>query len=293
MSEERNNQIRQKDLERISRLRLMDDIFMKTVFRGNLEGVQDMICVILNREDITVTEVRIQDEWPNLIGHSVRLDVTARDAAGKWYNIEIERSREGAIEKRARYHVGALDWNILPAGAEYGDLPEVFIIFITEKDILRHGLPIYTINRTVEETGEPFRDFAHILYVNGAYVGSDPLGKLMADFRETDPKKMHYESIANRAAFFKNTEGGVTAMCEIMEEVRQEGWENGLQIGRQEGRQEGRREGIDIGTRQTRNQFIDALMLLNGEDALLHSRQFRELGITEQEIMESKARLNA
>ena len=277
MDGKQRNPIRQQDIERISKLRLMDDIFMKTVLKGNIEGVQDIIHVILKRNDITVAEVRIQDEWPNLVGHGVRLDVTARDSAGKWYNIEIQRSTEGANEKRARYHVGALDWHILPTGAEYKELPEVFVIFITETDILGHGLPIYTINRTIEETGEPFYDFAHILYVNGAYEGEDLLGNLMADFRETDPKKMRFASLANKAAFYKTTEGGVTAMCQIMEEVRQEGFDNG----------------VVHGIRQTRNQVIDALLMFNNEDSLLHGSQFKGLHITPDEIRASKERAKA
>ena len=285
MNEERKKQTRQRDLARISKLRLLDDIFMKTVLKDNIEGVQDIIRVILKRDDITVIEVRTQDEWPNLVGHSVRLDVTAKDAAGKWYNIEIERSSgSGAIAKRARYHVGALDWNILPAGAEYGDLPEVFIIFITEKDILGHGLPIYTVNRTVAETGEPFPDFAHILYVNGQYKGDDPLGRLMADFREADPKKMYFASLADRAAFYKTTEGGVTAMCQIMEEVRLEGWQEGREEGLQEGREEGLQEGREEGLQEGRNQIILWLLKHNTAGSLLHDAQFRELAITQEEI---------
>ena len=276
MGETQNSANRQKDIERILKLRLLDDIFMKEVLKDNLPGVQDIIQVILKRDDIAVVEVRIQDEWPNLAGHSVRLDVTARDADERWYNIEIQRSSEGANEKRARYNVGALDWNLLPAGAEYSDLPEVYVIFITEKDILGGGLPIYTINRVIEETGEPFEDFAHILYVNGAYVGDDNLGKLMADFRERDPKKMHFASLADRAAFYKTTEGGVNSMCQIMEEVRQEA--------RAEGRAEGRKEGRAEGRKEERSQMIQALLRYNTASSLLHDSQFKGLAITQMEI---------
>ena len=39
------------------------------------------------------------------------------------------------------------------------------MIFITENDVLKSGLPIYHIDRIVQETGEPFGDEAHIIYV--------------------------------------------------------------------------------------------------------------------------------
>ena len=230
-----SEQFKQLDLARISRLRLLDDIFMRAVLKDNIEGVQLIIRIILGRNDIEVVEVRIQDDWPNLVGHSIRLDVTARDSSGKWYNIEIQRSSEGANPKRARYNLGTLDWHILPAGHDFDELPEVFIFFITETDVLGGGLPLYTIDRTIRETGEPFCDFAHILYANGSYVGNNEIGRLMADFRATDPKTMFHAPLAERARFYKTTEGGLDTMCKIMEEVRQEGIEIGIQQGQIQG----------------------------------------------------------
>ena len=48
-------------------------------------------------------------------------------------------------------------------------MPETYIIFITSNDVLKGGLPIYTIERTIQETGALFKDKAHIVYVNGSY----------------------------------------------------------------------------------------------------------------------------
>ena len=76
-------QFRERDMARIARLRLLDDIFMRAVLKDNKPGVQLIIRILLNRDDIEVEEVRVQDDWPNLVGHGVRLDVTARDTAGK------------------------------------------------------------------------------------------------------------------------------------------------------------------------------------------------------------------
>lgn len=53
---------------------------------------------------------------------------------------------------------------------------ETYIIFITSNDVLAGGLPIYTIERTVQETGKLFNDKAHIVYVNGSYRGDDEVG---------------------------------------------------------------------------------------------------------------------
>ena len=272
---------RQKDIERIKELCLLDDIFMKVVLKDNIPGVQDIVRVLLKRDDIDVTEVRVQDEWNNLVGHSVRLDVTAEDSEKKRYNIEVQRASEGANAKRARYNLGALDWHTLPAGADYAVLPEAFIIFITETDVLGHGLPLYTVNRFVEETGEKFPDSAHILYANASYRGDDPIGKLMSDFCEKDPGKMNYRSLAEPAGFYKNIEGGKVSMSQIMDELRAEGVAMGIRQGRAEGRAEGRAA------------MIRALLLDNFEEDLLLGKQFKSLQITEKEINDAKKTLRS
>ena len=272
MEEKRKKEHRVRDIERIMKFRLLDDIFMKEVLRGNINGVQDIIRIILRRDDIAVREVTIQDELSNLVGHGVRVDVLAQDERGKFYDIEIQRAGSGAGAKRARYNLGAVDWHKLPPGEDYDKLAETWIIFITESDVFHKGLPVYTINRFIEETGESFNDGAHIVYANAAYVGDDDFGKLMADFRETDPKKMNFPSLADKVQQFKQTEGGVESMCRIMEEVRE--------------------EGIEIGVEQNRNQTIDALVLHNSEDDLLHSEQFAGLNITKAEIEAAKLRLS-
>ena len=65
---------------------------------------------------------------------------------------------------------------------------------IMQKDYLRCGLPVYTINCYIEELGTVFKDGSHIVYVNGSYRGNDPLGKLMSDFACKEAKEAAIES---------------------------------------------------------------------------------------------------
>ena len=96
------------------------------------------------------------------------------------------------------------------------------MIFITENDVLKSGLPIYHIDRIVQETGEPFGDEAHIIYVNSQIKDETELGKLMHDFSCTDPKDMYYKILADRVRYFKEDEEGVLTMCREMENMRKE-----------------------------------------------------------------------
>ena len=81
----------------------------------------------------------------------------------------------------------------------------------------------------VEETGEQYGDRAHILYVNGSYKGENPLGLLMADFRERNPGRMHYAELAERVSNLKNSEDEVKKMCRAMEITFEEGVQQGNQ----------------------------------------------------------------
>ena len=98
-------------------------------------------------------------------------------------------------------------------------MPEIYIIFITSNDVLKGELPVYTIERTIQETGELFRDKAHIVYVNGSYRGNDEVGWLMHDFNCKDYREMHNPKIAERVRYFKEEPKGVTEMCETMQKI--------------------------------------------------------------------------
>ena len=220
----------EEDLQRIRNFRLMDDDFMSKVFEDKA-CAEFLLRIILNRGDLTVQEVHGQHDLKNLQGRSVRLDILALDQEKRAYNIEVQRSDRGAGAKRARYNSSLLDANLTQTGGAYDALNETYVIFITEHDVLRRNLPIYHVNRIIEETGEAFEDEAHIIYVNSQIKNETALGKLMHDFSCTDPKEMNYPILAQRVRYFKEDAKGVTTMCKAMEDMRNETvHENAIEI---------------------------------------------------------------
>ena len=211
----------EEDLQRLRGLRLLDDDFMQKVFEDKV-CTEFLLQIILNRTDLKVLRVNGQQDIKNLQGRSVRLDILAVDAENRVYNIEIQRSDKGAGVKRARYNSSLIDANVTEPGEKYENLCESYVIFITENDIMKVGLPIYHIDRTVKETGELFGDESHIIYVNSQIKDESALGKLMHDFSCTDAKDMKYKILADRVRYFKEDEKGVATMCRAMEEMRNE-----------------------------------------------------------------------
>ena len=78
-------------------------------------------------------------------------------------NVELQKADSGAKPKRARYNSSLMDANAILPGDDIEQLPETYMIFITEKDVLEGNLPVYHIDRTIKETGEVFNDKAHII----------------------------------------------------------------------------------------------------------------------------------
>ena len=206
-------------IQKIKAFRLLDDDFMSKVFEDDIECTELLLHIIMDKPNLKVQEVRTQYSIKNLLGRSVSLDIHAIDNTEKKYNIEIQRSDKGAGAKRARYNSSVIDANSLRTGAGFDELPETYVIFITESDVMGGNEPLYHVDRIVKETGKLFDDEAHIIYVNGAYRDESPLGLLMHDFTCTNPADMHYKILADKTRYFKENEKGVAAMCKVVEDL--------------------------------------------------------------------------
>ncbi len=217
---EQIDQKHQEDLQRLRGFRLFDDDFLTKCFEGDTASIELVLQIVLEKSDLEVLDVRTQVFVENLLNRSVRLDILATDSTGAKLNVEVQRSDKGAGRKRARYNSSMMDANLLKKGEDFDKLPETWVIFITENDVMGKGLPLYPIERCFLGTGERFEDGSHILYVNGAYRGDTPIGKLMHDFSCIDAADMYYGTLADRVRFFKESKEGIEIMCRAMEDMR-------------------------------------------------------------------------
>lgn len=252
---------RQAYLDTLRRLRPMDDSFMRKMFKDNIPLTELVLRIILDKDDLKVTRVVTQSDLVKLVGaRSLSLDIDATDAEGRKIDLEVQRSDRGAGPKRARYHLSAMDVENLERGQDFDQLPETYVIFITENDLVGGGQPLYRIERINVTSGAPFQDEAHIVYVNGAYHGDNQLGRLMHDFRCSDPGDMYYDLMGDRAKYYKENPEGVSEMCREMESLWNKSREEGRIAGRAEGRAEGRAKGRSEGRSEERLNNIKSLM---------------------------------
>ena len=149
-----------------------------------------------------------------------------------------------------------MDANTLKPGLDPVDLPDTYIIFITENDTLGFNLPICHINRTFEEAGQSCPDQLHIIYVNSSIQDDTALGRLMHDLHCPNSQNMYSKILARRVKELKETQEGVDTMCdklnELIAEERNEGEKRGILIGEAQGE----KRGILIGEAQGEKRGI-------------------------------------
>ncbi|WP_297998613.1 Rpn family recombination-promoting nuclease/putative transposase [uncultured Phascolarctobacterium sp.] len=244
------------DIEQIVKtLCMMNNKFMNAMLHDNIPATQKMLRVIMKNDKIKVISVCVQNFIQNLFGHSAQLDILAEDENGRRFNVEIQRADEGAPAKRARFYSSSLDTVFLKAGHDYEELPETYVIFITENDVLQRNLPIYNIDRYIGQNMELFKDGSHIIYVNSQIQDDTPLGKLMQDMYCTDPAKLNYKEFAPQMEFLKHSKDGEGEMRDLFEEYAHQ---VGQQIGQQLGQKIGQQLGQEIGEKIAKEKVKEA-----------------------------------
>ena len=227
-------------LEMIQASCLMDDVFMSECLK-DIKCVELVLSIILEHE-VKVERVQTQEVMRSW-GRSVRLDIigfesTAPNNTNERYNLEVQRSDEGAEVRRARYHISIMDTYSLVPGQDFKDLGDNYVIFITEHDVFKRSLPRYTIERVIKETGELVNDGSHIIYINASMRDTNtPLGKLSHDFFCVKPDEFCYPVLADRVRYFKEDKRGSEEMSGFYKRFIEPHREEILEEGRAEERQ--------------------------------------------------------
>ena len=233
----------------IESLTLMDDLFMQVVLEEQA-CTEYILQTILDKSSLKLKEQRLQKRLPNLHGRALVLDCLCTDEKGLLYNIEVQNSSAGAIPKRARYHAALMDTHTLKKGEKFSKLPESYVIFITDKDVLGEGEQLYRIVRVIRKSGSLFRDGSHILYFNTARQDDNALGKLARDFKEANPKEIQSKVLSHRVASLKEgklDKEGEKKMNVLLEKYRKKAVEEGMEKGIEKGIEQGIQKGLEQG----------------------------------------------
>ncbi len=207
MRSKRKRAYNKSDIEEIIRnMTPMSDIMTKAIFKDRA-CVEYLVRTLMNDENLIIVNFNIQYNIPSLKKHSVTLDIYAIDGNGRAINIEIQCDNENADVHRARYNSSLIDTELLPKGANYKDLPDKYVFFVTLHDYFGLGRQIYSFENTMSENGKvilKLNDGAHIIYVNAQAQDDTALGRLLHDLCCKNSKDMYNKTLADRFDFVKN-----------------------------------------------------------------------------------------
>lgn len=201
----------------VDNLTLFDDDLMSKVFDENIPATELLLKIILGKK-VKVVSVKGQYNMKSPIvgGRSITLDILAIDSKGEYIDIEVQGESSGSEVERARFHSSMLDARMLKKKQNFVEIKDSYVIFIYKHDKFKAGCPIYHSERYIKETGKPVNDGSHIIYVNGAYKGTDKIGQLIDDFYCKRSADMHYKEFAAGVRHFKETEEGRKVMCKAV-----------------------------------------------------------------------------
>ena len=202
----------------------MSNTFMTVALDDRL-ACQHVLRVVTGIGDLEVREVRKQYRVAKVTSRDAVLDILAEDRKKQLYNIEIQRSETIDHARRTRFYGSMIDSEYLEKGKNYDEMPEVYIIYISETDLWKAGKTVYKVEKHLSGTDVQYDDGIHVTYVNAEVDDGTETARLMKYFKTTDPEDMSQGDLSSRVHFLKCEEGGYGIMCEMSEKWVAEGEE--------------------------------------------------------------------
>lgn len=215
---------------KVGGLNLFSNVFMSVALRDR-EACEYVIRILTGIHDRKVTEVRTQYWIPKVTSKDSGLDVFAEDSSGRLYNLEIQRLDTVDHARRTRLYASMIDSEYLMKGKDYTELPEVYVIYISEVDLWKTGLTVCPVEKRLGEEF-PYDDGQHIVYINAEIDDGSEIADLMRYFETADPDDMRFGALSRRVRQLKVDERSGPEMRDAEREI--------IEIGRELGREEGR-----------------------------------------------------
>lgn len=212
-----------KILERVSRLRAIDDILFR-VMAVRPEVCQEIIQTLLGDNTIKVVRVTSQMKMVSLF-REVILDALCELPDGTLTNIEVQKGNQNDDIRRVRYHASIITVNNTPKGTEFEDVSNVRVIYISEYDALETKQTITQVTRCKKVGDEyiPVDDGEEIIFANTEVNdGTDKSRFLQLFLSDTSVDDAKFPAFCEALKFYKDTERGREIMCKIVEEYAEE-----------------------------------------------------------------------
>ena len=130
---------------------------MRRIFKDNIPLAELVLRIIMQKPDLKVVKLDVQADMKMVTGaRSLTLDVYATDSENRKYDIEVQKDSRDLTPARATYHAAMMAIDNLHATQTFEELPQMYTIFISERDILGEGCALYPIEWKIEISNKSF-----------------------------------------------------------------------------------------------------------------------------------------
>lgn len=217
----------EEKIAQVKEFRLIDDVFFE-VFAEDKEACQEILRVILEDDGLIVLDVVVQSSKRNIYGRSVRLDALCTLGNGEKCNIEVQRADDDDHFRRVRFNAASITVKDSEPGERFEEILDLYIVYISEHDFIGGGHTAYHVDKVIRETGGRIEDGLHEVYVNAVVKDGSKISDLMDCFTQREVvDNEEFPATSKRVRELKTTEGGASAVCDIVQKLVNEGHERG------------------------------------------------------------------
>ena len=209
--------------ETAANLRIIDDALFRLM--GEKPGVcEEILRTLLDMPHLQVVKVSVQSVVQSF-QREITLDALCMTQDGRYCNVEVQKGNSNDDIRRTRFHAAALTAKYTPKGADFKNVPDVTIVYISEYDVLKNNQTVTHVTRCLknDEGYVPVKDGEDIIFANTCVNdGSDKSELLQLMLNKEAFYNEKFPKISNAISYFKGTEGGQSEMCKIVEDYAKE-----------------------------------------------------------------------
>ena len=152
-----------------------------------------------------------------LYGRSVRLDALCTFNDGKKCNAEVQRSDEDDHLRRVRFNASSIAVKDSQMGQNFREIEDIIVVYISKFDIFNSNRVIYHVDSVVRETGYVINDGLIRVFANAQVKDGTIVSEYLDCFMKKEVNNSRFPELTKRMNYLKHQEGGLQAVCEVME----------------------------------------------------------------------------
>ena len=203
----------------VQRLRPIDDGFFEVMLEDPDTG-EELLQVFLEMPNLKIKKDTVTGQKSiRIIGkRSIRVDAYAEGEEDVVYNIEIQKADDDNHVKRVRYNASAITVSRSEPGDKFEHVQEVYVIYVSNFDVLKNGRTISHAEMVCKETGIPLNDGLHEIYITTTGNDDSKIARLMEEFLNPDMNNPEFPKTSKRVQAMKHDPKEVAVVCSLIEE---------------------------------------------------------------------------